>query len=36
MAWGLAFPLLCGILAVLYGAYSIRWILRQDPGNPRG
>ena len=35
MAWGLAFPLLCGILAVLYGAYSIRWILRQDPGNPR-
>jgi K(+)-stimulated pyrophosphate-energized sodium pump len=32
---GLTLALLCGIAAVVFGAVSISWILKQDPGNPR-
>jgi K(+)-stimulated pyrophosphate-energized sodium pump len=32
---GLTLALLCGIAAVVFGAASISWILKQDPGNPR-
>jgi K(+)-stimulated pyrophosphate-energized sodium pump len=31
----LAFALLCGVLAILYGGWSIRWILAQPEGNER-
>jgi K(+)-stimulated pyrophosphate-energized sodium pump len=31
----LAFALLCGVLAVVYGAWSVRWILAQPEGNDR-
>ncbi|MCG8325548.1 MAG: sodium-translocating pyrophosphatase, partial [Thiotrichales bacterium] len=31
----LAFALLCGVLAIVYGAWSIRWILAQPQGNER-
>ena len=35
MALGLLFPLICGLLAVVYGVIATRWILAQDTGNPR-
>ena len=31
----LAFALLCGVLAIVYGAWSVRWILVQPEGNER-
>ena len=31
----LAFALLCGGLAIIYGAWSVRWILKQPEGNER-
>jgi K(+)-stimulated pyrophosphate-energized sodium pump len=31
----LGFALLCGVLAVVYGAWSVRWILAQPEGNER-
>lgn len=35
MAAVLWFAVLSGLVAVIYGLNSRRWILRQDPGNPR-
>ncbi|MBG7622509.1 sodium-translocating pyrophosphatase [Herbaspirillum sp. AP02] len=35
MALALWFAIACGIVAVIYGLVSRRWILKQDPGNPR-
>ncbi len=32
---GLWFAVACGVIAVIYGLISRRWILGQDPGNPR-
>jgi len=29
------FALICGLLAVAYGAYLTRWVLQQSPGNER-
>ena len=29
------FALICGVLAVAYGAYLTRWVLTQSPGNER-
>ncbi|MGI4847281.1 MAG: sodium-translocating pyrophosphatase [Janthinobacterium lividum] len=34
-ATGLLFAVACGVVAVIYGLMSRRWILRQDPGNAR-
>ncbi|OGT84601.1 MAG: sodium-translocating pyrophosphatase [Gammaproteobacteria bacterium RIFCSPLOWO2_12_FULL_52_10] len=31
----LSFALLCGVLAIVYGAWSVRWILSQPKGNER-
>jgi K(+)-stimulated pyrophosphate-energized sodium pump len=31
----LEFALLCGVLAIVYGAWSVRWILAQPQGNER-
>jgi K(+)-stimulated pyrophosphate-energized sodium pump len=31
----LGFALLCGVLAIVYGAWSVRWILAQPQGNER-
>jgi K(+)-stimulated pyrophosphate-energized sodium pump len=33
--YGLLIALVCAVLAILYGAWSIRWILAQPAGNPR-
>ncbi|MCU0897123.1 MAG: sodium/proton-translocating pyrophosphatase, partial [Burkholderiales bacterium] len=35
MTAGLWFALVAAVLAILYGAYSIGWIVRQPAGNPR-
>ena len=29
------FALLCGVLAIVYGAWSVRWVLSQPQGNER-
>ncbi|NIN35517.1 MAG: hypothetical protein GTO60_10680, partial [Gammaproteobacteria bacterium] len=31
----LVFALLCGVFAVLYGTWSVFWILKQPEGNER-
>jgi K(+)-stimulated pyrophosphate-energized sodium pump len=31
----LSFALLCGVLAIVYGVWSVRWILAQPQGNER-
>jgi K(+)-stimulated pyrophosphate-energized sodium pump len=33
--YGLMFSLVCAVLAILYGAWSIRWILSKPAGNER-
>ena len=33
--YGLVGALACAVVAVLYGAWSVRWILVQPSGNPR-
>jgi len=35
MSTGLAFALLCAVIAILYGVLSIRWILTKATGNER-
>ncbi len=35
MATGLSFALVCGLLAVAFGAISTFWILKQESGNTR-
>src|SRR5690606_8755346 len=35
MATGLLFALVCGLLAVAFGAFSTFWILKQESGNTR-
>ena len=35
MSYGLLFALLCAIAALVYGGYSIKWILAQPTGNDR-
>jgi K(+)-stimulated pyrophosphate-energized sodium pump len=35
MHGGLIFALLCAIVALVYGAVSVKWILNQSPGNER-
>jgi len=32
---GLWIALACAVVAILYGAFSVRWILAKSPGNPR-
>ena len=34
-AMALGFAIVCGLLAILYGGYSVRWILKQPDGNDR-
>ena len=29
------FALICGVIAVAYGAYLTSWVLKQSPGNER-
>ena len=31
----LGFAIVCGLLAIIYGGYSVRWILKQPAGNDR-
>src|SRR5512146_388668 len=35
MSYGLTFALVCALAALVYGAYSIKWILAQPSGNDR-
>ncbi|MEZ5446835.1 MAG: sodium-translocating pyrophosphatase [Gammaproteobacteria bacterium] len=35
MSGALVFALACGVLAILYGAWSVKWILSQAQGNER-
>ncbi|MEW6353608.1 MAG: sodium-translocating pyrophosphatase [Pseudomonadota bacterium] len=35
MSVGLTFALLSAIVAILYGAFSVKWILNKSPGNER-
>ncbi|MCC6714068.1 MAG: sodium/proton-translocating pyrophosphatase, partial [Gammaproteobacteria bacterium] len=35
MSGALVFALACGVLAILYGAWSVKWILAQAQGNER-
>src|SRR5512139_2106717 len=35
MSQALLFALACGVLAILYGAWSVKWILAQPQGNDR-
>ncbi len=35
MSTGLVFALACAIFALVYGVFSIGWILKQSPGNER-
>ena len=35
MSGGLGFALLCAVVAILYGAFSIKWILAKPTGNDR-
>ncbi len=35
MSGGLGFALLCAVIAILYGAFSIQWILSKPTGNDR-
>jgi K(+)-stimulated pyrophosphate-energized sodium pump len=35
MSISLGFALLCAVLAILYGAWSVRWVLAQPQGNER-
>src|SRR5678815_3045011 len=35
MSYGLLFALICAIVALVYGAASIKWILGQPAGNAR-
>jgi len=35
MSGGVIFALACAAIAILYGAFSIKWILAQPDGNPR-
>jgi len=35
MSYGLLFALICALAALVYGAYSIKWILAQPAGNER-
>ena len=32
---GLILALICAIVALIYGAQSVKWILAKDPGNAR-
>ena len=31
--YGVWIALACAVVAILYGAFSVRWILAQSPGN---
>src|SRR5581483_3699 len=33
--YGLWIALACAVVAILYGAFSVRWILAKSPGNAR-
>jgi K(+)-stimulated pyrophosphate-energized sodium pump len=35
MSYGLSFALICSIVALIYGAVSIKWVLAQPAGNER-
>ena len=35
MSGGLGFALLCAIVAILYGVFSIKWILGKSAGNEK-
>ena len=35
MSGGLVFALVCALIALAYGAYSITWIMAQPAGNAR-
>src|SRR5580698_4023025 len=33
--YGLWIALACAVVAILYGAFSVRWVLAKSPGNER-